>query len=103
MTTPATTTSPSRAFEAELARITPIIERIAARLAGTSRARQARAEPEDLLQEGLIAAWLSLERGVNPMLTVENRMVDYIRWLSRQPEPVPYEQLLPMEPLGGAA
>lgn len=54
------------------------------------------AEYDDLVQEGLISVWQSLQRGVNPALVVENRMRDYLRYLGRQ-TPVSYEELLPLE------
>ena len=97
---PTTTTSPSRSLEASLTRYLPWIERTASRYAGNPGGRP-RAEYDDLVQEGLIAAWLSLQRGVNPAQAVENRMRDWIRYLARQPEPIPYDTLLPMESLGG--
>lgn len=55
------------------------------------------AELDDLVQEGLLNVWLTLERGVTPSAgIIENRMRDWVRWLGRQ-TPIPYEQMLPLE------
>jgi hypothetical protein len=57
-------------------------------------------EFDDLVQEGRIAIWQALERGVaegNLPLVARGRMVDYQRWLGRQG--VPYSKLLPIEDL----
>lgn len=66
-------------------------------------AAQVGAEPDDLIQEGLINVWQTLERGVTPSADmIENRMRDYIRWLGSQvgrgrDGSVPYETLLPLD------
>lgn len=59
------------------------------------------AEEDDLVQEGRIHIWLSLSRGIHPSAEmIENRMKDWVRLLDPQ-NPVPYETLLPMEPVPG--
>ena len=61
------------------------------------------AEHDDLVQEGRIFVWQSLERGIPPSAEmIENRMRDYVRWLGRQ-TPIPYEALLPLEDFREAA
>lgn len=55
-------------------------EALAARIARSQAARQVGAEYDDLVQEGLIHVWLSLERGAHPSTEmIENRMKDWIR------------------------
>jgi DNA-directed RNA polymerase specialized sigma24 family protein len=55
------------------------------------------AEVDDLEQEGLIAVWQSLARGVTPTETfITNRMRDWVRWLKRQ-TPIPYQAMLPLD------
>jgi hypothetical protein len=61
------------------------------------------AEIDDLVQEGLIHCWQSLERGVAPSADmIENRMRDYVKYLGflqgkGSKNPIPYEVLLPLE------
>lgn len=59
------------------------------------------AEYDDLVQEGLIDVWQSLERGITPAAEqIENRMKDWVRWLGRR-EPIEYGTMLPLdEPVG---
>ena len=58
------------------------------------------AEQDDLVQEGLIFVWQSLEKGICPALEmIENRMKDYVRWLSRK-SAIPYEAMLPIDIVG---
>ena len=55
------------------------------------------AEFDDLVQEGLIAVWQSLEQGVTPSQAhMRARMLNYIRWLGRR-GPVPYYTAMPMD------
>jgi DNA-directed RNA polymerase specialized sigma24 family protein len=55
------------------------------------------AEQDDLVQEGLITVWLALEAGITPSADiVRKRMLTWVKWLGRQ-NPVPYEQMLPLE------
>lgn len=71
---------------------------IARRLVGRNGA-----ELDDLVQEGRIFVWQSLERGVKPSADmIRNRMVDYVRWLGRQ-TPIPYEAMLPLDDFTEAA
>lgn len=102
MTTSPTKTSPS---SLDLLPYLPLVEGHARRLASTPQARQAGAEYDDLVQEGLLAVHLSQLRGTDPTLVIANRMKDWIRLQQRQREgdPIPYEALLPTEaPVGGA-
>jgi DNA-directed RNA polymerase specialized sigma subunit len=61
------------------------------------RSRHILAEEDDLIQEGLIAVWRALEKGIEPGPDyIRNRMKDYVRKLhreSRQPveDSVEYE------------
>lgn len=70
-------------------------------------ALQVGAEYDDLVQEGLIQVWQSLERGVTPAThMLENRMKDYVRWLGTQvgrsrDGSTPYEALLPLDDFRG--
>lgn len=79
------------------------VEAIAVKIAASSVANQVGAECDDLLQEGLINVWQSLERGVTPSTEhIENRMRDYVRYLGTQvgrsrDGSVPYEALLPLD------
>lgn len=60
----------------------------------------AQAEFDDLAQEGLIAVWQSLTRGIQPrMSVVENRMIDWVRYLNRlqRGDAIAYERILPIE------
>lgn len=68
------------------------------------------AEYDDLVQEGLVMVWQSLDRGVTPAAAlVEARMNDWVRLLGTQigrgrgvsGEAVEYAQLLPMERIVG--
>ncbi len=67
-------------------------ESLARRYAGRNGA-----EKGDLVQEGLIAVWLTLKAGKTPSAwMIENRMKDWVRYLGRQ-TPVPYEAFLPLD------
>jgi DNA-directed RNA polymerase specialized sigma24 family protein len=58
------------------------------------------AELDDLVQEGLIAVWQTLSRGLTPSMTVvENRMLDWVRFLNRlqRNDAIAYERILPIE------
>ena len=103
MTTQQTTTSPSRVTDADIRVWDDLVTATATRLAGSYRARQASAELDDLIQEGRIAVWQSLLRGVNPGMVITNRMKDYIEWVGRRSQAVPYGAALPVEdiPAGG--
>lgn len=83
------------------------VEAIALRISRGAVARQVSAEYDDLVQEGLIQVWQTLERGVTPATEMlENRMRDYTRWLGNQigrgrDGSVPYEALLPVDDFRG--
>jgi Sigma-70 region 2 len=61
------------------------------------------AEEDDLVQEGLIFVWQSLERGVCPSgEMIQNRMKDWASYLGYlngkgSRDSIPYEVLLPLE------
>lgn len=60
----------------------------------------ANAEFDDLVQEGRIAVWQTLSRGLRPSTQViEGRMKDWVRYLRRlvHNDAVAYELLLPIE------
>lgn len=102
-TSPTTTSRSSEQREPDITPWIPIVESTAHRLAASPSARQAGAEYDDLVQEGLLHVLLSLRRGVDPKLGLANRMKDWIRLCRRQSDgdPVPYEALLPTETPGG--
>jgi hypothetical protein len=63
----------------------------------------ARAEFDDLAQEGRIAVWQSLARGLRPSTAViEGRMIDWVRYLQRleRNDAIAYERILPIEEYG---
>lgn len=65
---------------------------IARRLVGRNGA-----ELDDLVQEGLVFVWQSLQRGIHPSADlIRGRMVNYVKWLGRK-DPVPYEAMLPLD------
>lgn len=54
-------------------------------------------EFDDLVQEGLIAAWQSLAKGVTPSEKhLRARMLNYMRWLGNR-GPVPYYTAMPID------
>lgn len=58
------------------------------------------AELDDLMQEGRIAVWQTLQKGIRPSETVvQGRMSNWVRFLARQRrnEAVSYSLLLPMD------
>lgn len=62
-----------------------LVESLAAKLANSRAARDARAEYDDLVQEGLIDVWLALDGGRHPGEEgIRRRMVDWIRRMGRQ-------------------
>jgi DNA-directed RNA polymerase specialized sigma24 family protein len=73
-------------------------EALAAPLVGRNRA-----EFDDLVQEGLINVWQSLQRGVTPSKgLIERRMVNWIRLMGvqrgkAQRDPIAYEVMLPLD------
>lgn len=74
-----------------------LVQSLAERVAAGPRARSVGAEYDDLVQEGLINVWQTLQRGIVPSAAViENRMTDWVRYLGRS-HPTPYETLLPLE------
>ena len=61
------------------------------------------AEFDDLVQEGLINVWQTLERGITPAASViEDRMKNWVRYLGRT-SPVDYGQMLPLDDFRGLA
>ena len=63
----------------------------------------AQAEFDDLVQEGLIAVWQSLARGLRPSSEViEYRLISWVRYLDRltRNDGIAYERLLPIEDYG---
>jgi hypothetical protein len=90
---------------------------LARKIARTGRARRARAEYDDLVQEGRIAVWQALARGITPAAAqIEQRMMDWVRLMGGQigqwspqhrktddttlpAQHVNYERLLPLDDL----
>ena len=74
-----------------------LIASLAAKVAGGARAKQVGGELDDYAQEGYIAVWQALERGVTPSAEIiEFRMRSWTKWLGRQ-TPLPYEAMLPLD------
>lgn len=83
---------------AQIADYEDALHALARRLVGRNGA-----ELDDLVQEGRIFVWQSLQREVFPSAEmIRNRMVDYVRWLGRQ-TPIPYEAMLPLDDYTEAA
>jgi DNA-directed RNA polymerase specialized sigma24 family protein len=62
-----------------------LVESSAAKFADPDRPKARRAEYDDLVQEGLIAVWQTLERGLDPSQEfIEHRMFDWMRTIARQ-------------------
>ena len=86
-----------------VARYRATVESLATKAAASHRAVAVGAEYDDLVQEGLIHVWQSLERGVCPSAEmIENRMRDWIRHLGAQigvgrEEEVNYDLILPLD------
>lgn len=61
-------------------------------VANRYRSRHILAEYDDLVQEGMIAVWHALEKGIEPgPAYIRNRMRDYVRKLHR---PIRHEETL---------
>lgn len=83
-------------YDAAIAAYEPLLEQLARPFVGRDGA-----ELDDLVQEGRIAVWQSLGRGICPTAgLIENRMRDYLRALKPQ-TPATYETLLPMDDFRG--
>ena len=56
-------------------------------------------EYDDLVQEGLLNVWQTLQRGIKPdAKLIRERMKNYVRWLGQKKRnPVAYGQMLPLE------
>jgi DNA-directed RNA polymerase specialized sigma24 family protein len=79
----------------DVAAYTQLVEKLARKHIG-----RAQAEFDDLVQEGYIAVFLSLKRGIHPSAEIiENRQRDYVRYLNRlsRLEAASYEAYLPTE------
>lgn len=62
-----------------------LVESLAEQMSRTRAARNALAEYDDLVQEGLIFVWETLEKNAQPSPEhVRNRMKNWIRTMSRQ-------------------
>jgi len=73
-----------------------LVESLAHDIARSRRAQQVGAEYDDLVQEGLIAVWRTIEKGEHVSKEfVLNRMKNYMRWLGRH-TPVDYDEMLPL-------
>jgi hypothetical protein len=87
----------ARDFNAEVEGYLGLCESLAVTLAKPGTRGRNGVEFDDLVQEGLIFVWQSLQRGVLPASKlVKGRMVDYQRWLGRR-GPTPYSTQLPIE------
>ena len=73
----------------------PLVEAYARRYVGF-----AQSEYDDLRQEGMIAVWQTLERGLRPSpLVINGRMLDWVSYLRRlqRNDAIAYEVMLPMD------
>lgn len=93
-------------MDGQVAEYRGLVESSAHKLAATARAKRAGAEYDDLVQEGLIDVWQTLERGLAPAARhIEHRMQNWIRLLagqtgvSRGAQHFDYEDLLPLDGL----
>lgn len=99
-------------MDEQLRKYAGLLDSLARKLSASPRAAQVGAEYDDLYQEGQIAIWQSLQRGVTPSADfAENRMRDWLKFLGGQkgmrpclddeklncPQHVPYEALLPLD------
>lgn len=74
-----------------------LVAHLAEGLSRSPRARDVRAEYDDLYQEGLISVWQALLRGVPVSAeVVEGRMLNYIR-LQGRTSGADYGAILPLE------
>lgn len=102
-TPPRRTTSKTTTSRTSLRDINGIIASYEGALTELARKYEGRngTDLDDLVQEGRISIWMAVERGITPSLeVVEFRMRDVVRWHGRR-NPVPYEQMLPIEGLPG--
>lgn len=90
-----------RDINGEVAGYRDLVESLAQKLVGRNDA-----EFDDLVQEGLIDVWQTLERGIVPKADlIERRMLDWVRLLGTQVgrgrgksgEAVEYAELLPLD------
>lgn len=85
-------------MSAQVAEYRGLCEALAARIVRPGRMSRTGVEYDDLVQEGLIFVWQSLERGEDPAAKlVRGRMLDYVKKMGRekrggQEEFVPYEE-----------
>jgi hypothetical protein len=86
----------SRDINEQIADYGGLLASLAAKFVGRNGA-----ELDDLIQEGRIFVWQSLERGIQPAAEqIENRMKDWVKWLGRR-EAIEYGAMLPLdEPVG---
>lgn len=85
----------SRVTDEQVAVYRDHVESLARRYVGF-----AEAELDDLVQEGLIAVWQAIGRGLRPSSEViEGRMIDWLRYLRRlqHNDGIAYDLLLPIE------
>jgi len=96
-----------RDISGQVAEYRGLVEHLARQIVRTRAARDVRAEVDDLVQEGLIFVWQSLERGLTPAKEqAANRMKDWVKLLANQTnrgasEHVPYSALLPLDDFRG--
>lgn len=90
-----------RSIDDEVAGYRGLVESLAPRFVGRNQA-----EFDDLVQEGLINVWETLEKGVTPKAEIiELRMLNWVRLLGAQVgrgrgkegDAIEYAQLLPLE------
>lgn len=61
-----------------------LVEALATEVHRSPGAKRVGAEMDDLVQEGLISVWQSLERGHNPAAVIKNRMKNWVRFLGQR-------------------
>jgi DNA-directed RNA polymerase specialized sigma24 family protein len=73
-----------------------LVEALATEVHRSPGAKRVGAEFDDLVQEGLICVWQSLERGHNPAHVIKNRMKDWVKFLAHRGT-LAYATFLPLE------
>lgn len=73
-----------------------LVEALATEVHRSPGAKRVGAEMDDLVQEGLISVWLSLQRGHNPAHVIKNRMKDWVKYLAHRGDNS-YATFLPLE------
>lgn len=85
-----------RVTDQAVAEYRSLVEALATEVHRSPGAKRVGAEMDDLVQEGLISVWQSLERGHNPATVIRNRMKNWVTFLAHRGERS-YTTFLPLE------